>query len=471
MNVLFLISEVEDIVKTGGLADVGKALPLALAELNHDVRIVMPYYAAAKALFDLPDATVEQVIYANGHTYSFAIKELEFNGIRVYLIDYPEYFAEQELYSKTTNVSNSEKFTFFSLAALKASEAVGFQPDILHCNDWHTSMACYFAKFDSQVSDFYRQCKSVLTLHNAAFQGVESIDNIKCISHFQPHLYVENGYLNLLKTGLLHADKICAVSPTYANEIATPLGSHGIYDVISQRRGDVVGILNGCDYEQWDPSTDAIIAAQYNSSSMKGKAACKADLQQMFDLPVTKSTPMIGMVCRATTQKGFGYIMPMLTQLLQHKVQIVIVGTGEDDITQELTRIASEHPKQFKFIHDFKPDYAHKVEAGADFFLMPSQFEPCGLNQMYSLAYGTLPIVRAVGGLKDTVIDIDNVEGNGFVFVEPTPDALLNTIRRALLFFHEFPSKLSAAKKRGMLQRFTWDVAAKYYLSLYLKLR
>jgi starch synthase len=467
MNILFLISEVEDIVKTGGLADVGKALPLALKDLGHDVRIFMPYYAQAKRTFKLPDACVNQVLHANEHRYEFGVKELNFENIKVYLIDYPEYFADEDLYSKTSQVSNSEKFAFFSLAALKAAETLAFKPQILHCNDWHTSIACYMAKHDPQIKEFYRDTKSVLSIHNAAFQGVEDLKNMKCVSAHQSHLYVDNGHINLLKTGLIHADKICPVSPSYAQEISTPLGSHGIDDVVRHRQNDVIGVLNGCDYEQWNPETDPVIAARYSVDDISGKAKCKAALQKEFNLPVTKNTPLLGMVCRTTIQKGFGFILPMLEQLLRHKVQIVIVGTGEEDITNPLAEIATKHPKQFAFINDFQSEYAHYVEAGADFFLMPSQFEPCGLNQMYSLAYGTLPIVRAVGGLKDTVKDIDLSDGNGFVFEEPNADALLNVIRKALLLFHEYPSQLTKARKRAMQVKFTWDVAAAKFQSIY----
>lgn len=469
MKILFLISEVEDIVKTGGLADVGKALPIALSELGHELAIVLPYYKAAADSLQLSDATPQQIIYTNGRSYAFNIKALNFNGITVYFVDYPEYFNNDQLYSEDTKVGNAEKFTFFSLAALKTAEAVGFKPDILHTNDWHTSMACYFAKHSPLVYEYYAHTKSVLTIHNAAFQGTDDINNIPSVETSAPGMYVEGGHLNMLKTGLLYADSICPVSTTYAQEIATPLGSHGIDDVIRQRIHSVEGILNGCDYEQWDPSTDEFISAHYCIEDMSGKAACKKNLQKEFGLQLSSKTPILGMVCRTTLQKGFGYLMPVIEDILKHKVQIALVGTGQKDITEELHRIAKAHPKQFVFIEDFKPDYAHKVEAGADFFLMPSEFEPCGLNQMYSLAYGTVPIVRGIGGLKDTIVDISEPHGTGFVFNEPTPQALLSVIRKALLVRLEDSKTMKALIHRGMQQKFTWQQAAEKYVNVYLR--
>jgi starch synthase len=467
MKILFLISEVEDIVKTGGLADVGKALPVALSELGHEVNIVLPYYKAIADSLRLSNATPKQIIYTNGQSYAFDIKELSFNGISVYFVDYPQYFNNDKLYNEDSKVSNAEKFTFFSLAALKTAEALGFKPDILHTNDWHTSMACYFAKHSPLTYEYFAHTKSVLTIHNAAFQGTENLVNIPSVAPTATGMYVENNHLNMLKTGLLYADNICPVSTTYAQEIATPLGSHGIDDVIRQRINVVEGVLNGCDYEQWHPSTDEFIAAHYCVDDMSGKATCKKDLQKTFGLRVNPKVPILGMVCRTTLQKGFGYLIPIIEDILKHNVQIALVGTGQKDITEELHRIANANPKQFVFIEDFKPDYAHKVEAGADFFLMPSEFEPCGLNQMYSLAYGTTPIVRGVGGLKDTVVDIDEPQGTGFIFRQPTPQALLSVIRKALLVRLEDNKKLQAVIKRGMQKRFTWKEAADKYVDVY----
>jgi len=421
MNILFLISEVEDIIKTGGLADVGKALPLALKALGHDVKIMLPYYKQISASVPLSDAMPKQDLTIHSQHYSFGVKQLSLHGLDVYLIDHP-YFSNNESPYSEEGSANAQRFAFFSIAALKVA------------ND-------------------------VCALSNVPLLDAES--------HAQ--VYTDNGYLNLLKTGIAYADTVCPVSPTYAQEVKTVVGSHGIYDVINQKPDRVIGVLNGCDYTQWNPSTDTFIPASFSLDDISGKAVCKAELQKRAKLKALKQTPLIGMVCRATEQKGFGYILPILKTLFEHKVQLVIVGTGDAKITSELASIAKQHKGQFTFIEAFSPELAHLIEAGSDFFLMPSEFEPCGLNQMYSLAYGTLPIVRSVGGLADTVIDASNKNGTGFVFDEPSSIALLSCLRRVLLLNKEQPKLLKDMQKRAMATEFTWANAALEYQKAYTK--
>lgn len=475
MKILFVISEVEDIIKTGGLADVGKALPLALKDLGHEVLIIMPYYQQVAENFDLINAIPEQIIRINNQSYSFNVRELDFHGIKTYLIDHPYFSSAQSPYGDTSLGSNAEKFSFLSVCALSVSANLSFQPHILHCNDWHTAMTPYFMRSDFLKRhkligdpDFFAYTQSVLTLHNAAFQGVEHLSNVPLLDNQDAFkVYTDNGHVNMLKTGIMYADKICPVSPSYAKEITTVLGSHGISDVINQAPEKVTGILNGCDYSQWDPSTDEFIPANFSARDLSGKAICKASLQSEAGLPLLKSVPLIGMVCRATRQKGFDFIMPIIEQLLRHKVQIVIMGTGDETITSQLHGISHAYPDKFAFVEAFKPQWAHLIEAGSDFFLMPSEFEPCGLNQMYSLAYGTLPIVRSVGGLADTIIDVSYENGNGFVFNEPSSEALLSTLRNALLTYQESPARIKQMMKLGMRTRFTWEDAAKQYEAVY----
>lgn len=475
MKILFVISEVEDIIKTGGLADVGKALPLALKDLGHEVVIVMPYYKQVAESFDLVNAMPEQILKVNGASYSYNVKELDFHGIKTYLIDHPYFSNAQSPYADTTLASNAQKFSLLSVCALSVSATVSFQPHIVHCNDWHTAMTPYFMRSDYLLrhqilpdADFFEQTQTVLTLHNAAFQGVEELSNVNLLDAIDArNVYTDNGHVNMLKTGIMYANKICPVSPTYAKEITTVLGSHGVSDVINQAPEKVTGVLNGCDYTQWDPSTDELIPANYSLQNIDGKALCKAQLQKEAGLPVVKSVPVIGMVCRATRQKGFDFIMPILEQVLRHKVQFVIMGTGDETITSQLHGMSHAFPDKFAFVEAFKPQWAHLIEAGSDFFLMPSEFEPCGLNQMYSLAYGTLPIVRNVGGLADTITDVKYENGNGFVFDSPSSEALLSTIRNALLSYQESPARIKQMIKLGMRTRFTWENAAKEYEAVY----
>lgn len=474
MNILFLISEVEDIIKTGGLADVGKALPLALAERGHTVTIILPYYKQVREHFELSNAMPKQVLHISQQSYHFDVKELSLHGLKVYLIDHP-YFGDNASPYSEEGSTNAQRFTFFSLAALYVSHELNFKPDVVHTHDWHTAIANYFVKSDflkrhNIIADdlFYANTKTVVTIHNAAFQGVCALSQVPILDE-QTYAQVnsDNAYLNLLKTGVMYADSVCPVSPTYANEIQSVIGSHGIYDVIQRGPGKVIGILNGCDYSQWDPSSDPLIPANFDENDLSGKAICKAALQKKSNLKEIKSVPLFGMVCRATQQKGFHFLLPIIHEFLQHKAQLVIMGTGDVNITQRLRELASEHADKLAFVEAFSPEWAHLIEAGSDFFLMPSEFEPCGLNQMYSLAYATLPIVRFVGGLADTVVDVSQIESTGFVFEEPSAIALLNCLRKVLLLHKEQPRLIAQMQKRAMRTRYTWERAALEYEQVY----
>ena len=471
MKILFVVSEVEDLVKTGGLADVGKALPLALAELGHDVKIVMPYYRQLADKFNANNCCAKQTLFSGNKPYEFDVKNLTLEGLQVLAVDYPEYFDRKGLYSDDYHAypDNSERFAFFASAALQVAKAVDFQPDIVHCNDWHTAMTPYFVSIDD--SGFFAQAKTIFTIHNGAYQGTARFSDITYLQpHYKLHSQLDGDALNFVRMGIRYANKINAVSPNYAQELMTPLGSHYLFNEFQNRHDDVSGILNGCDYSQWDPVNDPHIAKNYHQADLSGKKACKAALQKELGLPKKMRVPIIGMVCRLTEQKGFDFILPMLEKLMQHDVQVAIIGTGDPDISIFLREVADTYPKKVVFVEDFSVRKAHMVEAGSDFFLMPSLFEPCGLNQMYSLAYGTLPIVRAVGGLKDTVVDLadDPDTATGFVFEQPDSNALLSCIQRALLFYHEAPEVFERTQQRAMQSRFTWDVAAKDYQTLYL---
>ncbi|MFT4941530.1 MAG: starch synthase [Paraglaciecola sp.] len=470
MKILFVVSEVEDLVKTGGLADVAKSLPMALTEMGHEVIIVMPYYKVLADQYPVADDCPKQTLFASRKPYEFAIKRLGVGNVPVYCVDYPEYFARDGIYSDDYHAysDNAERFAFFAQAALQTSKALSFQPDIVHCNDWHTALTPYFMSIDD--SDFFAASRSVFTIHNGAYQGTHKFLDIPFLQpHYLLHSQLDGDALNFVRMGIRYADKINTVSPNYAQELLTPLGSHHLYHEFQQRRSDLSGILNGCDYSQWDPVSDKHIIQTYDAQDMLGKQVCKADLQREAMLPVEQRIPLIGMVCRLAEQKGFGYILPMLDELLLHNVQLVIIGTGDPQISLILRNVANRYPHKFAFIEDFSVRKAHMLEAGSDFFLMPSLFEPCGLNQMYSLAFGTLPIVRGVGGLKDTVIDlVDSMQAaTGFIFEKPDSDTLLSCIERALLFYHEYPAQFQAMQIRAMGTRFTWQTAAEQYFALY----
>ncbi|NCP63516.1 MAG: glycogen synthase GlgA [Paraglaciecola sp.] len=470
MKILFVVSEVEDLVKTGGLADVGKALPLALHALGHEVLIVMPYYQILADKFSAPTLGDQQTLFAYQQPYHFTVREMSLEKLRVLAVDHTGFFGRKGLYSDDYHAypDNAERFAFFAHAALKTAQSVDFQADIVHCNDWHTALTPYFMHIDD--SGFFANSKSIFTIHNGAYQGTQRFTDIPYLQpHHQLQHQLDGDALNFVRMGIRYADKINAVSPNYAQELLSPLGSHDLYAEFQRRQYDVSGILNGCDYSQWDPISDPHIAAQFSLDKFSGKALCKTQLQNEMGLNQSANTPVIGMVCRLTEQKGFGFILPMLERALKHKVQIVIIGTGDPAISDMLHALAKRYPDKLVFQQDFSVVKAHMIEAGSDFFLMPSLFEPCGLNQMYSLAYGTLPIVRAVGGLKDTVIDVhaQPEQGTGFVFTEPSAEALLACVVRALLFYHEYPDDFLLTQKRGMATRFTWQDAALQYQGLY----
>ena len=471
MEILFVVSEVEGLVKTGGLADVGRALPVALKEMGHDVRIIMPFYRQIKDKHQAHQVADMQTLYANQNQYFYTIQQLELEGITVYGIDKPDFFDRDGIYSDNYHAygDNAERFAFFSMAALQASAVVGFRPQIVHCHDWHTALTPYFMAKDP--TGFYQHSRSILTIHNGAYQCQHPFRNIPFL-HPYPELAAKqdhSGAINFLKIGVMSANKINAVSPHYGYELKTPLGSHHLYHEFMTRQHDMTGILNGCDYTQWDPSTDKELPVNYDMNNLEGKKACKAELQREVGLPENPDVPVIGMVCRLTEQKGFGYLVPILGNLLQHNVQVLIIGTGDPSISEELHHIAHYTTGKFVFREMFSNHMAHLLEAGSDYFLMPSLFEPCGLNQMYSLAYGTLPIVRAVGGLRDTVIDLEEnpMAATGFVFHSADSSDLLNCLRRAILFYYEYPEYFKDMQKRAMQTRFTWHDAANSYVGLY----
>jgi starch synthase len=477
LKILFVSAEVEGFSKTGGLADAAKALPIELRNLGHDVKIITPFYRninhreQAQHRFDLTLNT-----NSPRPDIQFEVHELTLDGIPVLTIDNAHYFDRAGLYGEDHHAyqDNGERFAFFCLASLQACEASGFVPDIIHCNDWHTALIPYLLKTRYEDSAHFSQSKTVLTIHNACYQGIfdkSQLNLIPEVSACMDERILENyNYINYLKTGVIYSDKINTVSPNYASELLTPLGSHGMHHHFVERIHDFEGILNGCDYNDWNPETDTLIPANFSADDLRGKVICKKGLQREVGLPESNN-PIFGMVCRLTEQKGFGLLLPMLESVLKHSLQLVIVGSGDPAITGQLKAIATHFPNKFKFIDSYSEKLSHMVEAGSDFFVMPSLFEPCGLNQLYSFCYATLPLVRAVGGLKDTVLDYDQDpdNANGFVFYDPNPSQLLNLMRRALLLYVEHPEEMSRLKKQVMRSHFYWSNAAKHYDHLYHK--
>ena len=471
MEILFVVSEVEGLVKTGGLADVGRALPKALKDLGHDVRIVMPFYKKIRDNFESRQVSETQMLYAHDRQYYYTIRQIDLDGIIVYCVDMPAFFERDGIYSDSYHAypDNPERFAFFSMAALQTSAVEGFRPQIVHCHDWHTSLTPYFMRRDP--TGFYHHSRSILTIHNGAYQCQHPLFDIPFLHPYEEIAQGQDGMgaINFLKLGIANANKINAVSPHYGYELKTPLGSHHLFGEFMNRQHDMTGILNGCDYSQWDPETDEHLPANFSADDLSGKAICKAQLQKEVGFDVDPNVPIIGMVCRLTDQKGFSYLIPTLGPMMHHNVQILIIGTGDPAITEALHHFSHNTGSKFIFREEFSNRMAHLLEAGSDFFLMPSLFEPCGLNQMYSLAYGTLPIVRAVGGLRDTVVDVQENPpvSTGFVFHKPEAEDLLNCMRRAILFYFEYPQYFAEVQQRAMRSKFTWHDSALNYLGLY----
>ena len=475
LKILFVASEVEGLVKTGGLADVARSLPLYLAQKGHDVRIILPFYKTIKRRDEAKLIASRWLPTQPGQPdIGYRIYQMEIEGVCVYLLDHPHYFERPQLYAENNQAygDNGERFAFLAAAALHACEQLNFAPDIAHCNDWHTGLLPLLLKTRHAHNPFFQHTRSVISIHNAAFQGVfdrQQFWAMPEIADYEQRISYDYGHINLLKCGVLYADKINAVSPNYASELLTHLGAHGMASIFQQRAGDLRGILNGCDYKDWDPAFDHFLPATYDVDNMAGKKVCRQALQLEMGLPV-EDLPIYGMVCRLTEQKGVHLLIPALEKFLRHKVQVAIVGSGDPSLAAQLQAMAQQHPDQFAFINTYDDKLAHLVEAGADFFLMPSLFEPCGLNQMYSLAYGTLPLVRAVGGLKDTVLDwdADPEHATGFCFNDPTANILLDTLRRSLLSYLQEPERFAQVQRNAMNTRFDWPDSVTQYEQMYL---
>lgn len=475
MNILFIASEVESFAKTGGLADVAKSLPLALKRRGHDVRIIMPFYAAIPNREKASQLGGYTLPTRPGHTdIPYQVREMSLDDVPVMLIEFPNYFDRASLYAENNNAypDNGERFAFFSGACLQVAEKTGFRPDIIHCNDWHTALVPMLLKTRYANHSFFQSTRSVLTIHNGAFQGVFERNQLWALPEitdtYNEAIMQGHAYINFLKCGVLYADKINAVSPSYASELMTYLGGHGMAKNFQERSSDVRGIINGCDYADWDPKTDPLIPVNYDLQHLDDKVLCKHALQKRAGLPIS-DLPMFGMVCRLTEQKGLNLLLPILDKFLVHQLQVVIVGTGEPALQDRLNELMKANPDRLAYLNAHDNALAHLVEAGSDFFLMPSLFEPCGLNQMYSLAYGTLPIVRAVGGLRDTVVDYDTQprRATGFSFQEPEPLALLSTLRRALLFFLQEPCEYRKVQEQAMRTRYLWSDSVREYEQMY----
>jgi starch synthase len=476
MKILFAVSEVAPFSKTGGLADVAHNLPAALAARGHEVTVVTPLYASIQATGVKSLRKSVRLRFPFGEQRAgLAVAEISAKH-RVIFLDHLGFYGRQGIYHGPGGEysDNARRFAFLAIGALATSEVLSFVPDIVHLNDWQTALAAV-ALARAYRSTSLRKARSVLTIHNLAYQGIFPRSVMSDLGLpwdlFTPDRIEFYDQVNFLKAGIGFADALTTVSKTYAREIQTPELGFGLDGMLRDRRDSLHGILNGVDYSQWDPKTDPIIAHRYDSTQLSGKALCKRELLKTFSLPSTsKATgPVFAMVSRLASQKGIDILLQALPWVLEEDLYFVALGTGERAYEEGLRQLASRWPEKVGVRIGFDQALSHQIEAGSDFWLMPSRYEPCGLNQMYSLRYGTVPIVRATGGLEDTVTDIAGPQGTGIKFQPYSASALASSIHRALELFAD-PSRLTEVRREGMKAEYRWDTSADQYLSLYQSL-
>ena len=472
MRILMVASEAAPFAKTGGLADVASALPQALARLGHDVDVVMPRYRGITAGERVRRLTVAQ----GSEAVATDVYALAAGGVRMIFVDHAAYFDRDYLYGIADRdyADNAERFAFLARAALAWAAA---EPpyDVVHAHDWQAGLVPVLAGQMLRAGTLPRRLPAIFTIHNLAYQGIFDASWLPRLGLPWDLMHVDAmeywGRISYLKAGIVFSRTVTTVSPRYAAEIQTPAFGFGFDGILRQRAGDLVGILNGIDYDQWDPARDPNLPQPYSASDMAGKAAAKRAMLEAFHVPVTAESgkrPAVGIVARLVDQKGFDLLAALADELPRLGASIVLLGTGERRYEDLWLGLAARHPDRIGVRIGFDERLAHLVEGGADLFLMPSRFEPCGLNQMYSLRYGTVPLVRATGGLYDTVRNFDpgTGGGTGFTFDEYSPQALLGTLRWALGVYQD-DRAWARIRREGMRQDFSWEASARRYVDVY----
>ena len=480
LKIILAASEVVPFAKSGGLADVAGALPKALKAQGHDVRVVMPrYYIIDREKYDLKqiDGLLGVPMGSMGERWAAVYEgRLPGSDVPVYFIEHEAMFGRKGLYDDDNGyayIDNDNRFIFFSRAVMQLAKMLDFKPDIVHANDWHTAIIPLLLNSAYVFDPFFEGTASLLTIHNMQHQGRYYGGAVDVMgvswSHFNHYELEDFHGINMLKGGIVHADAVTTVSRRYAQEIQTPEFGWGLHDVVKAHSEKLFGIVNGVDYDEWNPSKDPMIAANYDSDMMEGKLRCKQDLQKYFGLFERDDVALIGLVGRLADQKGISLLAGAIWRLMQLDIQVVLLGTGEKWAEHFFSDLSAHYQGRFGCYIGYDNAIAHQIEAGSDFFLMPSLFEPCGLNQIYSLRYGTLPIVRATGGLDDTIENYDpgSNSGTGFKFHDATVDALVNTVAWAVDLWYRDKEAIGMLKRNAMEQRFSWEEAAASYADIY----
>lgn len=479
MKISFIASEMIPLAKTGGLADVAGALPKYLSKQDGlDIIAMMPFYGEIKKKnFKLEMALEKMFLDWPGTQKDFSVYSFQAEDFKIYLIKNDYYFDRDYLYGTPQGdyPDNGERFAFFCLASLEVMKKLDFRPDLIHAHDWQSAITFAYLKHVLQKDNFFSKTRSLFTVHNLAYQGLFDKDILMRTGLpeylFNPEDLEFYGRVNFLKAGLLYSTAISTVSPSYSQEIQTPEFGCGLDGVLRKRVDRLFGILNGIDYREWNPETDPALPMNYSAANWTGKKVCRHALLSQFDLPAKSDKPVVGMVSRLAGQKGFDLLVESLEEIFKRDVLLVVLGTGEQKIQESLLAAQKKHPESFGLKIAFDDRLAHLIYAGSDYFLIPSRYEPCGLTQMYSLRYGTIPIVRSTGGLKDSVSEFEaqTLSGNGFRFEGYSTDELVRALDRALFFYQKEPY-WTALRLQAMNSDFSWEKSASEYYRLYLKI-
>ena len=468
MKVCFIAAEAAPFVKVGGLGDVIGSLPKALRELGVDARVVLPLYSSIdRERFGLKYKAYQFVDLGWRHSYC-GIFETEVDGVPCYFIDNEQYFNRDSIYGQ---IDDGERFAFFSKAALEILPALDFKPDVVNVNDWHTALSViYLDVLKSREAEFYKDMKSVLSIHNIEFQGrfnPYEMGNLFGLENKYFDALIYNGDLNLLKGAIQLADRINTVSETYAREILDPYFSYGLDKILTVEQGKLRGIINGIDVDKFNPKTDPMIPVNYDLKTFEDKVQNKLAFQKEMALEVNADIPLIGMVTRLTHQKGIDLILQASEEILKTGAQLVVLGTGDAHYESALRSLEHYRHDRVRSILLFSNEMSAKIYAASDLFLMPSKTEPCGLSQLISMRYGTVPVVHRVGGLRDTVIPFTGVEGNGFTFESFHAGDMMDAIYRAVTCFYQSPDEWKQIIKNNLQKDVSWEQSAKKYLDLY----
>ena len=478
LNIAMITAECVPFAKTGGLADVVGALPQTLHKLGHNVIVVMPRYSSIDGpRYGLRRHWDSFGVWMGNMMEWCAVDVADSDGVPVYFIESNKFFERSGLYHDADfndYYDNPARFGFLTRAGLQLCRELGFAPDVVHVHDWQTALATAYLKTWHWNDPILGGAASLLTIHNNAYQGKYGAGVYDYLGlgldNFTPDKFEDYGSVNFLKGGIVYADMVNTVSPTYADETRTPELGYGLAPYLNDKGDNYVGILNGVDYAQWDPTVDTLIPANYSAADLSGKAICKRELQRRFGLEEDPNIPIVGVVSRLAAQKGLDLLAQTIEGIVTNMaVQFVILGSGDKGLEAYYGGLPARYPGRIGTFIGYNNEIAHWIEAGADFFIMPSIYEPCGLNQLYSLKYGTLPIVRATGGLNDTVDQYDEATGagTGFKFWEPSVAGIYYTVGWAVATYFDRPHHMQQMIQTAMAQDFSWEKSAELYLAAY----